>query len=277
MNCVREMMRKAGTRTHLRREAEARDIDPLSLAELHCAPAGVVAQARSNPRYCPCCEQATEFWERDPWLRDHYLCRICQSIPRMRALQHVLNSHFPDWKSSGLHESSPSNRNIEQYCGNYSSSQFYGNEGLGTVFPGGVRNENLECLTFSDGSFDIFVTMDVLEHVFQPDLACREIMRVLKPGGAHVFTAPKHKGLRSSYPRARLGNGVVEYLLPPEYHGNPIGDGRSLVTWDYGDDFEACLAQWTGYPVTTYVTRDRSLGLDGEYLEVFVIQKLPAQ
>ena len=31
-------------------------------------------------------------------------------------------------------------------------------------------------------------TQDVLEHVFQPDRALAEIMRVLRPGGVHVFS-----------------------------------------------------------------------------------------
>lgn len=65
------------------------------------------------------------------------------------------------------------------------------------------------------------------------------------------------------------------HLQEAQYHGNPIGDGRSLVTWDYGDDFEACLWAWCRYPTVTYVTRDRSPGLDGEYLEVFVTRKVP--
>ena len=108
------------------------------------SPAGVVLPARVNSGYCPCCEQATEFWERDAWLRDHYICKVCESIPRMRALQHVLASQFPHWKQSSIHESSPSNRNIEQFSNDYSSSQYYGNELLGSTVPGGVRNENLD-------------------------------------------------------------------------------------------------------------------------------------
>lgn len=236
-------------------------------------PDNLVYTAQSNRGYCSCCEQITEFWVRDPWLRDHYLWRNCGSIPRMRALQHVLSRYFPDWKSASLHESSPSNDNLAQYCTNFSASQYFGNEGLGVMIDG-VRNENLEALTFDDATFDLFVTMDVLEHVFNPAAACREIMRVLKPGGAHVFTAPKHRALPRSYPRARLIDGKVEYLMGAEYHGNPIGDGRALVTWDYGDDFEVYLSLWSGCPTTTYVIRDRSLGLDGEYLEVFVTRKL---
>ena len=57
-------------------------------------------------------------------------------------------------------------------------------------------------------------------------------MRVLKPGGAHVFTTPIHKGLAKSYPRATLIEGQVVNLKEENYHGNPVGDGRSLVTLD---------------------------------------------
>lgn len=172
-----------------------------------------------------------------------------------------------------IHESSPSNDFIRRYASDYTWSFFFEDVEPGTEHRGN-RCENLEHLTFADNTFDLFVTQDVFEHVFEPARAVAEIMRVLKPGGAHVFTAPKHKGLKETRRRARLDNGQIAYLLEAEYHGNPIGDGRSLVTWDYGDDFESCLWTWCGYPTVTYVTRDRSLGLDGEYLEVFVTRKV---
>jgi hypothetical protein len=110
--------------------------------------------------------------------------------------------------------------------------------------------------------------------VFEPGKAVSEIMRVVKPGGAHVFTAPKHKGLRATRQRARLDGNNIVHLLEPQYHGNPIADGRSLVTWDYGDDFELYVWDWCGYPTITYIVRDRGLGIDGEYLEVFVTRKI---
>jgi hypothetical protein len=89
-----------------------------------------------------------------------------------------------------------------------------------------------------------------------------------------VFTAPKHRGLVSSYPRILVTENGVEHLHEPEYHGNPVGDGRALVTWDYGDDFEGLVSNWSGFPLQTYITRDRQLGLDSEYLEVFVMKKI---
>lgn len=230
--------------------------------------------------YCHCCRSESVFESKETWLRDYYKCTKCLSIPRQRHIQHILDRHFSGWEKLAIHESSPSNNFIAQYCDSYSSSEFFGD-----ITPGetkdGVRCENLEDLTFEDSSFDVFVTQDVFEHIFNPDVAAKEIIRVLRPGGLHVFTAPKHKTVGRSYPRATIKNGVIEHLLDAQYHGNPPGDGPLvvtkdgpfLVTWDYGDDFEFILQSWTGCPTTTYVTRDDSLGLDGEYLEVFVTRK----
>lgn len=225
-----------------------------------------------NSGYCHCCRQKTIFEIKGSWLRDQYLCPNCRSIPRQRHIQYVLDTYFKGWEDKNIHESSPSNELISRYCASYSSSQYFAGVEEGT-FCNGVRCENLESLTFLDNTFDIFITQDVFEHIFHPDRAAREITRVLKPGGVHVFTAPKHKGLRRSYPRARLVGNQIEYLLEESYHGNPVGDGRALVTWDYGDDFEELMNSWSGATTTTYIIRDRSLGIDGEYLEVFVTRK----
>jgi SAM-dependent methyltransferase len=223
--------------------------------------------------YCHCCRSEVDFEGRLWWLRDHFMCTRCGSIPRQRHLMHVLDRLLPDWTSREVHESSPSAPYLAQLCSAYSSSQWLPGVAMGAVVEG-IRCENLEAMTFPDGAFDVFVTQDVMEHVFDPGRAASEVMRVLRPGGLHVFTAPKHAGLGLSRARARIdGAGQVEYLDEALYHGNPVGDGRALVTWDYGADFEHLLNEWSGYPVATYVTRDRGLGLDGEYLEVFVMRK----
>jgi SAM-dependent methyltransferase len=122
---------------------------------------------------------------------------------------------------------------------------------------------------------DLFVTQDVLEHVFYPDRALREITRVLKPAGIHVFTTPRHP-MPQSRCRARLaGDGTVQHLLEPVYHGNPIDPKGSLVTWDYGMDFDTLISRWSGYLTSCYVIRDRARGIDGEFLDVWVTRKDP--
>ena len=234
-----------------------------------------ISETQSNEGWCACCRLETQFHELGSWLRDQYVCARCGSIPRLRAVNLTLDRYFHAWTSLVLHESSPSYDFVHRFCTSSSYSHFFEGVPLGATHEG-VRCENLEQLTFPDETFDLFITQDVLEHVFRPDMAVREIMRVLKPGGAHVFTTPKHKALTATRQRATFDGAHVRHLLDPEYHGNPIADGRALVTWDYGDDFEVVLWRWCGYPTVTYVTRDRALGLDGEYLDVFVTRKISA-
>jgi SAM-dependent methyltransferase len=228
-----------------------------------------------NDGYCACCRSQTVFTAHEAWLRDWYLCRNCGSIPRQRHLQTVLDETVSGWHDLTVHESSPSNNFIERWCSDYSSSQYFADVPRGE-YRDGVRSENVEALTFLDESIDLFITQDVLEHVFDPEKAIQEIHRVLRPGGAHVFTAPKHRGLDRSRRRAQLSaDGMVKHLLPEEYHGNPIGDNKALVTWDYGYDFEQLLSQWSGVGVQAHHRLDRGLGLDAEFNEVFVIRKQP--
>ena len=230
----------------------------------------------ANSGYCSICMGQTRFVAENEWLREYYYCEQCRSIPRQRAVVEVLDSLRPAWRFLKIHESSPSMQFFAEQARNYSCSYFYDDVPIGAYSKDGILCQNLENLTFDDATFDIFITQDVLEHVFQPDTALREIMRVLRRDGIHIFTAPKHKHLLKSYQRARMVDGSVEHFHEPIYHGSPIGDGRSLVTWDYGSDFDDLLGQWSGYCTSDYVIRNRSHGIDGEYLNVFATFKTPA-
>lgn len=226
-----------------------------------------------NDGYCCVCQADRVFTAYGEWLRDSYVCQICWTTPRARALTYVLNTVAPDWRSSTMHESSPGWDFLGKQCADYSDSFFYEDTPLGS-YQEGHRCETLEALTFPDESFDVFVTQDVLEHVFEPERALREIMRVLKDGGVHIFTTPKHPTLAHSVRRASLVDGKVINLAEAQFHGNPIDpEGGSLVTWDYGADFIQLVRGWSGYCTSTYILNDRQLGIDGEYLDIFVTRK----
>jgi methionine biosynthesis protein MetW len=45
-------------------------------------------------------------------------------------------------------------------------------------------------LPFHDATFDLIVCIEVLEHLFEPQLAAREMHRVLRPGGTLVAQVP---------------------------------------------------------------------------------------
>ncbi len=128
-------------------------------------------------------------------------------------------------------------------------------------------------MTFENDLFDIFVTQDVFEHVIHPDMAFREIARVLKPGGIHIFTVPLYRELQVTRPRIVETNGEIQHILEPVYHGNPIDNQGSLVTFDYGMDFPEIIFRSSGMITTIYLQKDSRMGLDAEFLEVFISRK----
>ena len=89
--------------------------------------------------------------------------------------------------------------------------------------------ENLQKLSFPSDVFDVVTTNEVLEHVPSIDEALAEICRVLKPRGWHIGTAPFAVGQYDSIRRAELIDGKVNFLMEPEYHGNPVDEKGSLV------------------------------------------------
>ena len=228
-----------------------------------------------NRGYCNICEKETIFKEFKPWLRDNYKCINCLTKPRNRALINALNKFCPEWRSLTIHESSPDtgvSRFIQRNSSHYSASYYYEDIARGE-YKGEFRSEDLSALTFADNSFDVFITSDVFEHIMNPCDAFREIARVLKPGGVHVFTMPWYPSIKQSVQRAKLEEGKIVYLKEPVYHANPISDKGSLVTYDWGLDFVDIIYEYCGLTTTIYLEKNRNLGLDGEFLEVFISRK----
>jgi len=232
----------------------------------------LILKGRANPGYCPICMKKTIFIKFNPWLRDHYKCISCDSIPRHRALLNAMNLFYPKWKEANIHESSPGGVNsdyIRSNCQNYSFSYFFPEVDPGSC-KNGARCESLEGMTYEDNSFDIIITQDVLEHVVHPDKVFKEIARVLKPGGLHIFTVPFYRDLNKTRPRITEDHGEICYILEPLFHVNPIDEKGSLVTYDYGLDLPELIHQYSKMKTTIYLQKDRYLGLEGEFLEVFI-------
>jgi SAM-dependent methyltransferase len=243
----------------------------LKKAQTYAVP---VVTGRANVGHCPICERTTLFVEVGPYLRQDYRCIRCDSIPRWRAIITVLDSEFPDWRNLSIHESSPSgpaSRKLKRSASHYSSSQFLPGTPGGAVV-GGITCQDLEALTFPDASLDLLITQDVLEHLLNPERAVAEIARVLRPGGAHVFTVPIFSG-RQTLVRAIPSESGVEHLLPPDYHGNPVDPNGSLVVREWGDDLVDFISLTTGLPTEVHRLHDRHRGLDGEFLEVLITRK----
>jgi SAM-dependent methyltransferase len=172
-----------------------------------------------------------------------------------------------------IHESSPVKRGISpklaRECRNYVASQFYPDRARGARV-GEFVNEDLENQTFPDESFDLVVSLDVMEHIFEPGSAYREIYRTLRSGGIYLHTFPiKKEQVVPVISRAIRGeDGSIQHILPPEYHGNPISEEGSLVTNDYGYDISVRIAEWAPFDVRVYRFCDALHGILGEFTEV---------
>jgi SAM-dependent methyltransferase len=60
---------------------------------------------------------------------------------------------------------------------------------------GAVRKGSICALPFADGTFDLVLATDVIEHVEADDLAVREVSRVLARGGKALITVPAFPSL----------------------------------------------------------------------------------
>lgn len=111
-----------------------------------------------------------------------------------------------------------------------------------------VTNQNLECLTFPDNSFDIVITSDVMEHVRLDEPAYLEIRRVLRPGGFYVFTVPHFRNARESIVRVAVPEPSDPskdlYLMEKEYHGDiNSAEGTALSYRAYGTEIDDKLRE----------------------------------
>lgn len=224
--------------------------------------------------YCPCCDRKVKFRAYNNWLRDNFFCSNCFSIPRERALMVTIEKYFPNWRELDIHESSPGNRGasvkLKNNCEKYISTQYYPNQPIGATV-NDCRNEDLENQTFIDETFDIVITQDVMEHVYNPEKAFKEIARTLKSGGGYIFTVPIiNKHSPTEVWATKGDNGEPVFLKNPEYHDNPISPKGSPVTMHWGFDIINFIKDKSGLETKIEYIDKLDYGIRAEFIEVLV-------
>ena len=171
-----------------------------------------------------------------PNWREHLDCR-CGLSNRIRAVLHAMQTIAHPGPDAAIYVTEqvtqlykrlnllwPKTQGSEWFSGHHVPGQVYG----------GIRHEDLLRLTFADAQFDLVASFDVLEHVEDLAASLRECFRVLRPGGTLLFTAPTQFEAPATVDRVLVReDGSYEYLVPPEYHGNPVDAEHGSLCFRY--------------------------------------------
>jgi len=80
-------------------------------------------------------------------------------------------------------------------------------------------------LPFADGSFDIVICKDILEHILEPLIVLREVRRILKDDGYTVISVPNHFYLPFRL-RILFGKGLIWRSIASDH-------SREYDEWNY--------------------------------------------
>jgi SAM-dependent methyltransferase len=188
---------------------------------------------RSTVRRCRACDRRTVFaciGKGDEFM----VCVRCRATRRYELIAMYLRSlNLGALDVLELDYASPL-RSLLSSARTYTRSFWRSDIPLGSVREDGAVCEDITRLTLPDASLDLIISSDVLEHVPDADAAFRESARVLRPGGAHLFTIPTRP---RTFQRASLAaDGGSHHFVPPEFHFDPLDARGILVYWDYGPD-----------------------------------------
>lgn len=184
-----------------------------------------------------------------PNWRERMVCPSCGLNNRMRAAIHLFEQICRPGMGDAIYlteQKTPLYKWFGDVYRNVTGSEYFGDRlPFGKMDATGIRNETLTDLTFSDCQFGHILTFDVFEHIPDYELALRECLRCLQPGGNLVFTVPFARNSNSNIVRARVSSqGEIEHILPPEYHGDPLNAQGVLCFYHFGwellDQLRSC-------------------------------------
>lgn len=210
--------------------------------------------------FCPACARRTRFAYRTRDVNDGF-CFFCLSVARNRHLALTLLRHAGRGPQEGLSALKDTGLRIYVAAASGSTAQALQggknvtlSEYFDDAVPGetrrGILHQDIQSLTFADESFDMVVSEEVFEHVQNYRAGFREVWRVLRPGGAHIFTVPADPQQPKTLDRFRRGeNGEMIPVLPLELHGDWLRGTIPAIT-SFGGDLSEIQAG-LGFDLTT--------------------------
>jgi SAM-dependent methyltransferase len=186
-------------------------------------------------RRCQCCDRIALFLSNSAGA-EFCTCLFCSANERYELLATEIKTRFGEKLSEmSVLELDPHSplREILAHARAYTRSFYEFGRSGGSRRPDGAVCEDITALTFGDETLDLIISSDVLEHVPLLDKAFSETARVLRLGGAHLFTVPPRARTKK---RAEIIDGELHHIESPEYHLDPLSPQGILAFWDVGPD-----------------------------------------
>lgn len=198
--------------------------------------------------YCNICGGIHKIKIKSANFREDCICKKCRSNTRKRHIAAIfleeINSRFKLFINSL--SKIPSDINLKIYnlesdgalhkylkhTKEYVCSEYFGSyEDIGLKH-NGTLNVDLMSTPFKDESFNYILSTEVFEHIPNPYKAFDETYRILKKGGAHIFTVPYYQDNLMDETRAIINaENKITYLLEPQYHGDPLRKKEGILVY----------------------------------------------
>jgi SAM-dependent methyltransferase len=153
-------------------------------------------------------------------------------------------------------------------------SEYLGEDLAAGTIVSGTRHEDLQKTSFASETFDMVVACEVLEHVPDAEMAEREVVRILKPGGVYFFTVPLDAYAADDEILAALGeDGTICHFSEPVYHHDPLRPEGALAFRIFSVSGLKRRFEAMGCSLTTYRFWSKTHGIMGADNFVHVVVK----
>jgi SAM-dependent methyltransferase len=105
------------------------------------------------------------------------------------------------------------------------------------------RHQGTRHIPFPDGHFDLVVSLNLLEHVDEPNRVIDDLRRVLRPDGQLLLTVPFFADQESNVLRAPCVDEGTAHHDEPSRGGNARTDTGTLVSTDFGWELVGILLE----------------------------------
>ena len=157
----------------------------------------------------------------------------------------------------------------EYFGSTYKAGQFYFYDKEKKL----VRHEDLRQTSFGNNTLDLIMSTEVFEHIPDPYKAFREVHRILKPNGKHIFTVPFDANTIKDEAHAELFDGELRWRGKPLYHVDSMRAEGVPVFQIFGQEMASNLCKMGFKVEVKQLYNMPAVGILGEGAIYFVIEK----